>query len=230
MKTLRAGNRTVLNQQCAEGNTTIEEKTAGPTPTTGSVWQLPYYVLLYGLPQPKYFFCKDSEALRGHKIFSLNRLKNCQLPKYILGGSSSSRYFSAAASAEKRILSRAPASKQKKKTSLRGHHPQKEGVSYMIFCYSRYLWRSPQACDFCSVHKNLNETCTIVLLPVLVLSEIDLCHEIIILRIDILKYLDFAPHKIMKRSGASLHIYIHVVDMYIYICVCVCVYEQMLSV
>ena len=80
MKTLRAGNRTVLNQQCAEGNTTIEEKTAGPTPTTGSVWQLPYYVLLYGLPQPKYFFCKDSEALRGHKIFSLNRLKNCPLP------------------------------------------------------------------------------------------------------------------------------------------------------
>jgi len=81
MKTLRAGNRTVLNQQCAEGNTTIEEKTAGPTPTTGSVWQLPYYVLLYGLPQPKYFFCKDSEALRGHKIFLLNRLKkivNCQ--------------------------------------------------------------------------------------------------------------------------------------------------------
>ena len=154
MKTLRAGNRTVLNQQCAEGNTTIEEKTAGPTPTTGSVWQLPYYVLLYGLPQPKYFFCKDSEALRGHKIFSLNRLKNCQLPKYILGGSSSSRYFSPAASAEKRILSRAPRYRQrnkKKKTSLRGHQPQKEGVSYDFLLFSismtfssslRFLFRS----------------------------------------------------------------------------------------
>ena len=136
MKTLRAGNRTVLNQQCAEGNTTIEEKTAGPTPTTGSVWQLPYYVLLYGLPQPKYFFCKDSEALRGHKIFSLNRLKNCQLPKYILGGSSSSRYFSPAASAEKRILSRAPvpAKKQKKKKQVWGDiTPKKKGFHIWFF-------------------------------------------------------------------------------------------------
>ena len=152
MKTLRAGNRTVLNQQCAEGNTTIEEKTAGPTPTTGSVWQLPYYVLLYGLPQPKYFFCKDSEALRGHKIFSLNRLKNCQLPKYILGGSSSSRYFSPAASAEKRILSRAPAKKQKKKNKFEGTSPPKRrGFIYDFLLFSismtfssslRFLFRS----------------------------------------------------------------------------------------
>ena len=151
MKTLRAGNRTVLNQQCAEGNTTIEEKTAGPTPTTGSVWQLPYYVLLYGLPQPKYFFCKDSEALRGHKIFSLNRLKNCQLPKYILGGSSSSRYFSPAASAEKRILSRAPAKKQKKNKFEGTSPPKRRGFIYDFLLFSismtfssslRFLFRS----------------------------------------------------------------------------------------
>ena len=140
MKTLRAGNRTVLNQQCAEGNTTIEENTAGPTPTTGSVCQLPYYVLLYGLPQPKYFFCKDSEALRGHKIFSLNRLKNCQLPKYILGGSSSRRYIFTGKQ------------QKKKKKKLEGTSPPKRrGFIYDFLLFSismtfssslRFLFRS----------------------------------------------------------------------------------------
>ena len=134
MKTLRAGNRTVLNQQCAEGNTTIEEKTAGPTPTTGSVWQLPYYVLLYGLPQPKYFFCKDSEALRGHKIFSLNRLKNCQLPKYILGGSSSSRYFFQQLRRPKNEYCRAHRLRNKKKKQVWGDiTPKKKGFHIWFF-------------------------------------------------------------------------------------------------
>ena len=152
MKTLRAGNRTVLNQQCAEGNTTIEEKTAGPAPTTGSVWQLPYYVLLYGLPQLKYLFCKDSEALRGHKIFSLSRLKNCQLPKYILGGSSSSRYFSPAASAEKYCRAHVHRQRNKKKNKFEGTSPPKRrGFIYDFLLFSipmtfssslRFLFRS----------------------------------------------------------------------------------------
>ena len=151
MKTLRAGNRTVLNQQCAEGNTTIEEKTAGPTPTTGSVWQLPYYVLLYGLPQPKYFFCKDSEALRGHKIFSLNRLKKLSTAKIHFGWEFfASIFFTSCVGRKSNTLTRT--GKQTKKNKFEGTSPPKRRgfiYDFLLFLISmtfssslRFLFRS----------------------------------------------------------------------------------------
>ena len=134
MKTLRAENRTVLNQQCAEGNTTIEEKTAGPTPTTGSVWQLPYYVLLYGLPQPKYFFCNDSEALRGHKIFSLNRLKKLSTVKIHFGWEFfKSIFFTSCVGRKTNTVARTGKETKKKKQVWGDITPKKKGFHIWFF-------------------------------------------------------------------------------------------------
>ena len=63
-------NRTVLNQQCAEDNTTIK-KTAEHAPTTGSVWQLQSYL---------HSFC-DLDG--NNKIFSLDCLNQLSTVKRI---------------------------------------------------------------------------------------------------------------------------------------------------
>ena len=71
MKTLRAGNRTVLNQQCEEGNTTIEEKLQGINPQQVQCDSCRIILFCKVCLELKDFLCKEIE--RGHKIFSLDR-------------------------------------------------------------------------------------------------------------------------------------------------------------
>jgi hypothetical protein len=67
MKTLRAGNRTVLNQQCEEGNTTIEEKLQGINPPQVQCDNCRIILFCKVCLELKDFLCKEIE--RGHKIF-----------------------------------------------------------------------------------------------------------------------------------------------------------------
>ena len=104
MKTLHAGNITLLNQQCAEGNKTIKEKTQSihPQVLCDNCSLILFYkvCLSWRINSGRI----RQEALReNNKIFSRDHWKNLWTVKYILGGSSACRYFSPVKSAETQV-------------------------------------------------------------------------------------------------------------------------------
>ena len=84
MKTLRAGNRTVLNQQCEEGNTTIEERLQGINPPQVQCVNCRIILFCKVCLELKDFLCKEIERTQNIFTRSLTlQIVNCQ--KYIFG-------------------------------------------------------------------------------------------------------------------------------------------------